>query len=70
LQLAAGHSLDSHVQSQMLAAFGHDFSGVRIHTDSRATSLSSELSARAFTIGSDVAFASGEYKPGTLSVTL
>jgi len=65
-QLGSGHSLDSRVQSQMSSAFGHDFSGVRIHTDTRAASLSSDLQARAFTIGSDVAFASGEYKPGTL----
>jgi hypothetical protein len=64
-QLGAGHSLDSGVQSQMSTAFGHDFSGVRVHTDSRATALSSDLNARAFTIGSDVAFASGEYQPGT-----
>jgi len=64
-QLGTGHSLDSRVQSQMSAAFGRDFSGVRVHTDSRASGLSSDLRARAFTIGSDVAFASGEYKPGT-----
>jgi Domain of unknown function (DUF4157) len=65
-RLGAGHSLDSRVQSQMSTAFGRDFSGVRVHTDSRAATLSSNLQARAFTIGSDVAFASGEYKPGTL----
>jgi hypothetical protein len=64
-QLGGGHSLDSRVQSQMSSAFGHDFSGVRVHTDSRATAVSSSLRARAFTIGTDVAFASGEYKPGT-----
>jgi hypothetical protein len=64
--LGTGHSLDSRVQSQMSAAFGRDFSGVRIHTDSRAKALSSDLNARAFTVGSDVAFASGEYRPGTL----
>jgi hypothetical protein len=65
-QLGSGHSLDSHLQSEMSTAFGHDFSGVRVHTDSRAAALSSDLQARAFTIGSDVAFASGEYRPGTL----
>lgn len=64
-QLGSGHSLDARVQSQMSTAFGHDFSGVRIHTDSGATKLSSHLNARAFTIGQDVAFASGEYQPGT-----
>ena len=65
-QLGSGHSLEARVQSQMSSAFGQDFSGVRVHTDSRAAGLSSDLQARAFTIGSDVAFAAGEYKPGTL----
>jgi Domain of unknown function (DUF4157) len=63
--LGAGHPLDSRVQSQMSSAFGYDFSGVRVHTDSGAASLSRQLSARAFTIGHDVAFGSGEYQPGT-----
>lgn len=65
-QLGSGHSLDSRAQSQMSSAFGHNFSAVRVHTDSSAAELSSDLNARAFTIGSDVAFASGEYRPGTL----
>lgn len=65
-QLGSGHSLDSRVQSQMSSALGHDFSGVRVHTDSHAATLSSDLQARAFTVGNDVAFASGEYQPGTL----
>ena len=65
-QLGGGHSLDSRVQSQMSAAFGYDFSGVRVHTDSSAAQLSTDLQARAFTIGSHVAFAPGEYRPGTL----
>ena len=65
-QLGSGHSLDGRVQSQMSSAFGYDFSSVRVHTDAKAGELSSQLNARAFTIGSDVAFAGGEYKPGTL----
>ncbi|MGB9180944.1 MAG: DUF4157 domain-containing protein [Pyrinomonadaceae bacterium] len=65
-QLGAGHSLDSHVRAQMGAAFGRDFSGVRVHTDARSAELSDNLSARAFTIGSDIAFGAGEYQPGTL----
>ncbi|HXT27539.1 MAG TPA: DUF4157 domain-containing protein [Candidatus Eisenbacteria bacterium] len=64
-QLGTGHPLDSRVQSQMSSAFGYDFSPVRVHTDSGAASLSSQLSARAFTVGKDVAFGSGEYQPGT-----
>jgi len=65
-QLGTGHALDGRVQGQMSSAFGYDFSGVRVHTDGHAGELSSQLNARAFTIGSDVAFASGEYQPGTL----
>ena len=64
-QLGNGHSLNSTIQSQMSSAFAYDFSGVRVHTDAKAASLSTDLSARAFTIGKDVAFGSGEYKPGT-----
>ncbi len=50
----------------MSAAFGYDFSGVRVHTDATAGELSGQLNARAFTVGRDVAFAQGEYQPGTL----
>jgi hypothetical protein len=65
-ELGAGHPLDGGVKSQMESAFGGDFSQVRIHTDSTAASLSTQLNARAFTIGRDVAFGMGEYQPGTL----
>lgn len=65
-QLGHGRALDGGVKSRMESAFGYDFSQVRVHTDSKADELSGGLSARAFTIGSDVAFAGGEYKPGTL----
>jgi hypothetical protein len=65
-RLGTGRPLDSNVRSGMEHAFGHSFSHVRLHTDSNAAKLSTELEARAFTIGEDVAFAAGEYKPGTL----
>jgi hypothetical protein len=65
-QLGSGQALDGRVQGAMSSAFGYDFSGVRVHTDTKAGELSTQLNARAFTIGSDVAFAGGEYKPGTL----
>ncbi len=65
-QLNDGQTLDGGVKSRMEAAYGHDFSRVRVHTGSRAADLSNDLNARAFTIGSDIAFAAGEYKPGTL----
>ena len=47
--------------------FGQDFSGVRVHADSQAAGLAKSLSARAFTVGNDIAFANGQYRPGTQS---
>jgi hypothetical protein len=47
--------------------FGHDFSGVRVHTDSSSAGVARSVNARAFTRGSDVVFGSGEYSPGTQS---
>lgn len=65
-QLGAGGELDTSVRSRMESAFGHDFSRVRVHTDGRAAALSSNLNARAFTVGNDIAFATSEYRPGDI----
>src|SRR5262249_7833954 len=65
-QLGSGQDLESGVRSRMERGFGHDFNNVRVHTDARAAQLSARLDARAFTIGSDVGFGAGEYRPGTL----
>ena len=65
-QLKEGQPLDASANTRMSTAFGHDFSNVRVHTDSHAAGLSNQLNARAFTIGSDIAFGAGEYKPGTM----
>lgn len=62
-----GQGMDHSTRSRMESSFGADFSGVRIHTDSRADGLSQTLSARAFTTGRDVFFRQGEYSPGTSS---
>lgn len=64
-QLGSGRSLDGGAKSQMESAFGANFASVRIHTDTKAQALSKSLNARAFTIGSDIAFDAGEYNPGT-----
>jgi hypothetical protein len=65
-QLTAGQPLNATLGSRMGEAFGHDFSNVRVHTDAGATGLSEQMNARAFTVGSDIAFGAGEYQPGTL----
>ena len=44
---------------------GESFHDVRVHTDDAAAALARAVSARAFTVGSDIFFAHGEYEPGT-----
>jgi hypothetical protein len=38
---------------------------VRVHTDENAAALTRAVAARAFTVGSDIFFSSGEYQPQT-----
>lgn len=64
-QLQGGEAIPSQVRSSFESAMGQDFSGVRVHTGTTATKLSNDLNARAFTVGRDIAFGAGEYKPGT-----
>jgi hypothetical protein len=45
--------------------FGHDFSRVRVHTDEGAAASARALGARAYTVGPDIVFGAGEYRPGT-----
>lgn len=45
--------------------FGRGFGDVRIHRDARAGALANSLQARAFTVDRDIAFAPGEFDPGT-----
>ncbi len=64
-RLKNGRSLDSVTRSRLGSAFGSDFSQVRIHTDGSAGQMAQTLRARAFTVGQDIAFAPGEYQPGS-----
>jgi len=45
--------------------FGADFSEVRLHTDFRAEQTANSINAKAFTVGRDIAFAAGQYVPGS-----
>ena len=45
----------------------HNFSDVRIHTDSRAAQSAQALNARSYTVGNDIVFAEGQYNTGTSS---
>jgi hypothetical protein len=45
----------------------HDFSRVRLHTDAQAAESARAVNALAYTVGSDIVFASGQYAPSTAS---
>jgi len=62
----AGRPLPAGVQRRMSSAFSTDFSAVRVHDDSAAGKRASSLQARAYTLGTDVTFGSGQFQPGTL----
>lgn len=65
LQMKAGSGkMPESVQAKMEGAFGHDFSNVKIHANS---SKASEVGALAYTQGSDLHFAPGQYNPGSKS---
>jgi Domain of unknown function (DUF4157) len=49
-----GTPLPDAVRQPMEAAFGADFSGVKVHTGKEAESLNHHVGAQAFTVGSDI----------------
>ena len=62
-ELGTGQRLPEDTRSVFESRLGANLDHVRVHTGSRAASLADELGARAFTVGSDIAFAAGEYEP-------
>jgi hypothetical protein len=61
----SGQRLPSDVAEAVGGALGDSFADVRIHADDHAASLSRAVSARAFTVGRDIFFGTGEYRPET-----
>jgi hypothetical protein len=61
----SGQSLPGTTQQEMGSSFGADFSNVNIHDNASSHEMSSTLSAKAFTVGSDIYFNKGEYNPGS-----
>lgn len=60
-----GQPLPDNTRDWMESRFGTDFSHVRVHTDSKAVQFSRDLSAQAFTYGSDIYFNQGKFNPGS-----
>ncbi|MFL6211745.1 MAG: DUF4157 domain-containing protein [Pyrinomonadaceae bacterium] len=62
---ASGQTLDAHTRTLMESRFGHDFSGVRVHTDAQAAESAQAVGALAYTVGRDVVFGARQYVPGS-----
>jgi hypothetical protein len=60
-----GAGLPGGVKAKMEGQLGADLSGVKIHTGADSAKAAEGLAARAFTVGQDVHFGGGEFKPGT-----
>jgi len=58
-----GQPLDPATRSFFEPRFGHDFSHVRVHSNGIASETARAVNAKAFTLGNDVVFGSGEYHP-------
>lgn len=60
-----GQPLDVATRAFFELRFGHDFSGVRIHTDENAAESARAVGARAYTVGPHIAFAASSFAPST-----
>jgi Domain of unknown function (DUF4157) len=58
-----GQPLQPEVRADMEQRLGHDFGGVRLHTDPAAHESARSVRAHAYTVGSDIVFQRGMYDP-------
>jgi hypothetical protein len=58
-----GRPLDPSTRAFMEPRFGHDFGKVRVHTDQHAAESARAVNALAYTVGNNVVFGAGQYKP-------
>lgn len=62
---SSGSQLDGSVRNDMEARFGHDFSRVRVHSDSAAEQSARDVNAEAYTVGNNIVFGAGKFAPST-----
>ncbi len=65
--LGSGTPLPASERAFFEPRFGQDLSHIRVHTGGTADTASQSINARAFSLGNNIAFANGEYQPGTQS---
>jgi hypothetical protein len=66
---SSGSPLDTNTKEFMESRFGgsYDFSNVKIHTDESAVRSAESVNARAYTIGNNIVFGAGNFRPNTPS---
>jgi Domain of unknown function (DUF4157) len=60
---SSSQPLDGATRAYFERRFGHDFSGVGVHTNAEAADSVRSVGARAYTVGRDVVFGAGQYQP-------
>ena len=58
-----GEPIDNGLREELSGKLGDSFHDVHIHTDAEAGEIARSVSANAFTTGTDVYFADGQFKP-------
>jgi hypothetical protein len=62
-----GQPLDPATRAFIESRFGHNFSGVRVHTDAQARESVAVVNATAYTVGQHVVLGAGQPSPATLA---
>ncbi len=62
-----GQPLDPDTRVFMETRLGADLSPVRVHTDARAAESAQAVNAVAYTVGTNVVFGPGQYRPGSFA---
>lgn len=64
---STGQPLDGEARDFFEPRIGYNLGGVRVHTGDAAAESARSINARAYTLGSDIVFGSGEYVPHSAS---
>jgi outer membrane protein OmpA-like peptidoglycan-associated protein len=62
---SSGQPLDASARDFFEPRFGHDFSNVRVHSDTQAAESARSVDALAYTVGKHIVFGAGQYAPQT-----
>ena len=60
-----GRPLEPALLQDIEQRFGHDFSGVRVHSGAAAEQSAQDVNANAYTVGQNIVFGQGRFEPGT-----